>query len=464
MKFSSTKIAGVILAAALTGHAAFNPGNLPLWFEATDNATFTTRSPGAEFAITATGAEITLQKSGSPSAKVRMSFVGSTAGQLHGGQPLAGQVNHFIGNDAAQWRTGLSTFAQVRLENIYPGVSVSYYGNAEQLEYDFNLAAGVSPETIALRFDGAEKISMDAQGRLVLQVNGGQILQHPPVAYQIINGERRAVAASYKITDARTAAFAIGTFDHSQPLVIDPVLGYASYFGGNFGEEAWAIAINPVDNSIYLAGQTFSTQISNGIPFAKNGAFTNYNGGVQAGDAFVAKFDSTGTNLLYCTYLGGSVDDAAYAIAVDAAGHAFVTGATVSSNFPVLNAVTNGAYNGSRISGVKDPDLGYFSADAFVAELETNGSSLIYSTYLGGTSTESAFGIAIDAAGNAFVTGDTYSTNFPVTGNALMPRLACVNNPYYNANAFVVEIAAGGHAARARPAAAPASCPARSCR
>ena len=445
MKFSSIKIASVILAAALTSHAAFNPGNLPLWFEATDNATFTTRSPGAEFAITRTGAEITLQKSGGQPATVRMNFVGGNTGvQLHGDHLLAGKINHFIGNDATQWRSGLATFSQVRLENIYPGVNVIYYGNAEQLEYDFNLAAGVNPETITLRFDGAEKISVDAQGQLVLQVNGGQIIQHPPVAYQIINGERHAVAAGYKITDAHTAAFVIGSFDHSQPLVIDPVLGYASYFGGNFGDIAWAVAINPVDNSIYLAGQTFSTQISNGIPFAKNGAFTNYNGGVQAGDAFVAKFDSTGTNLLYCTYLGGSVDDAAYAIAVDPVGHAFVAGATVSSNFPVLNAVTNGAYNGSHISGVKDPDLGYFSADAFVTELETNGASLIYSTYLGGASTESGFGIAIDAGGNAFVTGDTYSTNFPVTGNALMPRLACVNNPYYNANAFVVEIAAGG--------------------
>ena len=440
----ATLVGATLFTAALTASAAFNPGNLPLWFEAADQATFTTRSPDAEFAITANGAEITLHKSDTQTANVRMSFVGgNTATQLRGEQLLPGKVNRFIGNDASQWHTGLSTFAQVQLENIYPGVNVTYYGKAKQLEYDFNLAAGVNPETIALRFDGAEKISMDAQGQLVLQVNGGQLFQHPPVAYQTISGERHAIAASYKITGANTVGFAIGTYDHSQPLVIDPT--FSTYFGGSAGETTWAVAVNLTDNTIYVAGQTFSAKVTNNVPFTTVGSFaTNYQGGSLTGDAFVAKFDSTGQNLIYCTYLGGTANDIALALAVDGAGHAYVAGATTSKNFPVSNPVTNGLYNGSRISGPINPDTGSYRTDGFVTELNTNGSGLIYSTYLGGSCTDFATGIAVDPSGNAFVTGLTTSTNFPFTGEAFQKRLGATYNPFHHANAFVVEIPAGG--------------------
>ncbi len=442
----ATFVGSAVITAALTASAAFNPGNLPLWFEASDPATFTTRSPGAEFAITANGAEITLQKTGRQPAKVRMSFVGGrTATQLRGEQLLAGKVSRFIGNDAAQWRTGQSAFAQVQLENIYPGVSVTYYGNAKQLEYDFNLAAGVNPETIALRFDGAEKISVDASGQLVLQVNGGQLLQHPPVAYQTISGERHAVAASYKITGAKTVSFAIDAYDHSQPLVIDPIFSWATYFGGSAGETTWAVAVNPADDTIYVAGQTFSAKVTNNVPFATDGSFaTNYHGGAITGDAFVAKFDSTGQNLIYCTYLGGSANDIALALTVDGDGHAYVAGATTSKNFPVSNPVTNGLYNGSRINGPINPDTGSYRTDGFVTELNADGSGLIYSTYLGGSSTDFATGVAVDESGNAFVTGLTTSTNFPFTGEAFQKRLGATYNPFHHANTFVAEIPAGG--------------------
>ena len=444
--FFATLVGATLVTAALTATAAFNPGNLPLWFEATAPATFTTRSPGAEFTITANGAEIILQKSGSQPDKVRMSFVGGNpATQLRGEQLLAGKINRFIGNDAAQWRTGQSAFAQVQLENIYPGVNVTYYGNAKQLEYDFNLTTGVNPETIALHFDGAEKISVDTQGRLVLQVSGGQLFQHPPIAYQIINGERRAVAAGYKITGANTAGFAIGSYDHSQPLVIDPIFSWATYFGGSAGETTWSVAVNPTDNTIYVAGNTFSAKVTNNIPFTTVGSFaTNYQGGALTGDAFVAKFDSDGQNLIYCTYLGGMANDVAFALAVDADGHAYVAGATTSKNFPVKNAVTNGAYNGSLIGGPINPATSAYRTDAFVTELEADGSGLIYSTYLGGGYTDFATGVAVDESGNAFVTGCSYSTNFPLTGEAFQKRFGPRFSPFHRANAFVVEIPAGG--------------------
>ena len=221
------------------------------------------------------------------------------------------------------------------------------------------------------------------------------------------------------------------------------MLSYSTYFGGNSSENAWAVFVNPADNSTYVAGQTLSTQVSNSIPFALNAYDATFNGAVQVGDAFIAKFDKVGT-MVYCTYLGGSADDAIYALAVDPAGHVFVAGATDSTNFPVKNAVNYAAFNGATIAGKRDPILKIFPADAFVAELETNGGSLIYSTYLGGNSSDAAYGLAIDAAGDAFVTGFTYSTNYPATAAAILGHLATTNSYDVNCNAFVSEIAAGG--------------------
>jgi hypothetical protein len=262
------------------------------------------------------------------------------------------------------------------------------------------------------------------------------------VAYQTLDGTHQEIAASYKILDAHTAAFTLGDYNRNEPLVIDPVLSYSTFYGGNFGETGWAIAVNQIDGSIYVAGQTHSTQFTNSIPFSKLGAYqTNYHGGKFNGDAFVARFDNSGTNLIYATYLGGSLDDAAFAIAVDNAGNAFIAGATLSTDFPVTNSLPGG----NKISGVKDPNVGHYPADAFVAELNPSGSNLIYSTYIGGNSSEYAYGIALDETDNAFVTGFTYSTNYPVTTNAFQSHLACKNTFYINANAFVTEIAAGGN-------------------
>ncbi len=443
MKLSST-LAATILAAtiALPASAALNPGNLPLWFEAGNAAQFTARGHGSQFTITTTGTEFTLRQADGRQTTARMVFLGGNPkSEITGDGQLPAKLNRFIGNEPAQWQSGLATFAKVRLEKIYPGINAVYYGNQEKLEYDFELAAGVKPEIIALRFDGIQKISVNAQGQLVIALGGGEITQQPPVAYQTIAGQRRSVAASYRILDSRTMGFAIGSYDHSQPLVIDPV--FTTYFGGSSDETAWAVAVDPNDNSIYLAGQTVSTRVTNGVPFTKDAYDPSFNGGTILGDAFVAKFDSTG-GLTYCTYLGGKGEDAAYAIAVDAFGHVFVTGITQSRDFPVRNPVVYGNFNGTNISGKIISTINAFPTDCFVTELEADGASLVYSTYLGGNKFESAFGIAVDPAGNAFVTGYTTSTNFPVTADAYQKHLMCPQAAYIYQNAFVTEIAAGG--------------------
>jgi len=454
--FLRAGLAAMLAASALSARAAVNPGNLPLWFEAgRGQADATTRfiahGHDAEFTITPAGAEFTLRQAGGQQAAMSMTFVGAGLGsRLAGDNELGGKINYLLGNDPAQWRSGVPTYGKIRLDQVYPGVNVVYYGNQQKLEYDLDLAAGVNPETIAIRFDGAEKISVDPAGELVIQLAGGQVVQYVPVAYQVTAAGQRAVPAAYKIVDAHTVTFAVGSFDHALPLVIDPVLGYSAFFGGNSGETAWAMAINPVDNTLYIAGQTFSTAVSNGPPVIRfgetNSYATNFAGGTQTGDGFIAKFDSTGTNLVYCTYLGGSDEDIIKGIATDNAGHVFVTGVTESTNFPVMNAVQSGSFNGSHITGVFDKAAGIFPYDAFVAEITSDGAHLVYSTYLGGNAYDAAFGIACDpATGNAFVTGYTSSTNFPFAGNWYQNHLSCSNNIYANQNAFIAEIPEGGN-------------------
>jgi hypothetical protein len=441
-KILGTGLALGLTAMSLVAQNAAQFSNLPLWFEAGSPAKFTAHAGNSEFAISSTGAEFTLAKNSGETAGCRLQFVGANpAARISGDQKLAGTINYLLGSDPGQWRANVPTFARVRVNDVYPGINVVYYGNRQKLEYDFNLAAGVSPSAIALRFAGAEKVSVDAQGGLVIRFSSGEVVQHPPVAYQTVGGARQEIAAGYKMLDAHTVAFALGAYDRRQPLVIDPVLSYSSYFGGNYGETGWAIAVNPIDGSIYVAGQTFSTQFSNNIPFSTPGAKqASFQGGIHQGDAFIARFDNTGTNLLYATYLGGSLDDAAYALAVDNNGYAFITGGTTSTNFPVTNSISGG----NKIAGKIDPNVGHYPADAFVAELDPSGSNLVYSTYIGGNSSDVAYGITLDSDDNAFVTGLTYSTNFPITPDAFRSRLMCSNTFYINANAFVAEISAGG--------------------
>lgn len=435
------------LAAGMVALAAPVPPALPLYFEANlgqaeSPAQFIAHQRDSQFLISPAGAQIVLHKAGAGLATVGMQFVGANArAQIHGDAELPGKVNYLVGDDPAQWHSGVPTFAKVRVSEIYPGVGVIYYGNLQQLEYDFTVSAGANPDAIAIRFDGAEKISIRDGGELVLTLPGGEIRQPKPVIYQTVDGARREISGGYRLLDALTVGFSVGDYNHSLPLVIDPVLGYSTYFGGNYGETAWAVALDS-SNNVYIAGQTFSTRFTNdAVPFSFStpGAYqTNFHGGLLLGDAFVAKLDNAGSNLIYLTYLGGSADDIANAIAVDGAGNAYIAGFTDSTNFPITNAYS------SKIAGQLNVNVGFFPTDAFVTELNTNGSGLVYSTYLGGNAADAAYGIAVDAAGDAYVTGLTASTNFPTSTNALQKQMACLNSLYFNANAFVTELGPNG--------------------
>lgn len=348
---------------------------------------------------------------------LRMRLVGASPGAVAlGEQQLPGKVNRFLGQDPAAWRTNLPLYGRVRYQAVYRGVDLVYYGNQQRLEYDFELAPGVAPEVVRLSFDGVSQVELNGEGDLVLHTAGGPVLQHKPLAYQDRNGTREIINSAYVITDHNQVGFRVAAYDRTRPLVIDPVLSYASYFGGTGIDVAWDIAVDAA-GSAYIVGETESVTFTG---FATTNAFqTNYGGGyLIGGDAFVAKLNPTGSAAEYFTYLGGSGIDGIYGVAVDGAGNAYVGGFTTSSNFPALSTALQ-----PNIAGLTNANSDHYPPDGFVVKLDPTGSRLAYSTYLGGPSNDMVIAIAVDTYGQALVTGRTDSTNFTgITTTSLQPN------------------------------------------
>ena len=338
-------------------------------------------------------------------AALRMKFVGANKqARGRGCDQLLGKVNYLWGADPKQWRSDIPTYAKVAYDDVYPGIDVVYYGNQRQLEYDFILGPGADPQVITLDVEGADRLEIDKSGDLVMHVGSRRVLQRKPVIYQKVDGVRKEIPGSYVLTNTQQVGFQIAAHDASQPLIIDPVLVYSTYLGGANQDEGLGIALDAAGNA-FVTGLTASSNFPTTV-----GAFrTTFSSGF---DAFVTKVNATGSALLYSTYLGGSNNDEGLGIAVDAAGNAYVTGFTASTNFPT----TVGAFR-TTLAFV----------DAFVTKLDPTGSVLVYSTYLGGSDRDEAFGIAVDAAGNAYVTGRTVSTDFP---NTFGSRAASVGDAF----------------------------------
>jgi hypothetical protein len=423
-------------------------GRIPLSFEANQGQTdpqvqYLARGPGYTVFLTSTEAVLALNRAGqvgdsAPApfsfsskkgtadstvsapgergaqgerAVLRMQFLGSNpAAQAQGADRLPGIANYFLGNDASKWRTGIPTYARVHYPEVYPGISLVYYGNQRQLEYDFQVSPGADPSQIRLRFSGADSLSLDERGDLVVQAQGQILLQHKPVVYQDVAGERHAVAGTF-LLEGNDVGFALGGYDRSKAVIIDPVLTYSTYLGGSRGVEGdfgSGIAVDAGGNA-YITGYTTSSNFPTANPLQPALGSPN-------GNAFVAKISADGSALVYSTYLGGSsgngiIDvnlygDSGNGIAVDAAGNAYVSGYTSSADFPTRNAF--------------QPTLAG-SMNAFVAKLSADGSALAYSTYLGGSvGTDVGFGIAADQSGRVYVTGETNSDDFPIH-NAFQP-------------------------------------------
>ncbi len=336
-------------------------------------------------------------------ATVRTILVGaSSTRSVRAENEQPGRV-HYLKASSVQ---SIPTYAQVRYEHVYPGIDLLYYGNQHQLEYDFVVHPGADTNQIRLRFGGSESVHIDAGGNLVLNTGKGVIVQHKPRIYQRSGTSRQEIDGRYQMIAANTVGFHIGGYDHTVPLVIDPILSYATFLGGSNGDDVAQGVTTDAAGNVYITGSTTATNFPTAAPIQPNAGSQDPD--AQSNDAFVTKLSPGGT-LIYSTYIGGSSDDTSNAIAVDSSGNAIIAGSTMSSDFPT----TAGAVR--RTCNTKSAGNCF---DAFVTKLNASGSAFVYSTYLGGSSDDEARGIALDAAGDALVLGRTASTDFPVTAGA----------------------------------------------
>jgi hypothetical protein len=370
-------------------------GELPLSFERNVGqqpaaVDYLARTDAGTFFLTGWGARLVADAKGSSALDLRLVGAGPAEPRALG--RLRGEVNYLVGEDPSGWHRGVPTFEAVRYPGAYPGIDLDWHGNRRALEYDFRLAPGADPSLIALRLKGADSLTIAPNGDLLITANGRTLRQRAPIAYQLVGGERRQVASAYRL-DGDTVSFGLGAYDRSRPLVIDPlVLAYSTYLGGDNTDRAHAIAVD-LSGAAYVAGQIDSTDFNTVGPIESDGGDFN-------DDAFISKLNAAGSALAYSTYLGGSLSDAAHAIAVDSSGAAYVAGETASTDF-------------NTASPIESNEIG---TDAFVSKLTAAGSALLYSTYLGGNSTDSANAIAVDSSGAAYVAGQTDSTEFNTMG------------------------------------------------
>jgi hypothetical protein len=387
---------------------------------------FISRGPG--YTVFLNASDAVLKLSGPVPTAFRMSLGGRrTTSHAIGVDPLASTSHYFIGNDPARWTTGVPNFGRVRYEQVYRGIDLVYYGSGRQLEYDFVVSPHADPAQIQLAFSGMASRELAADGALILSANGRSVRFHKPVAYQHdpLTNARTPVEARFVLRGVREAAIDVGHYDTSRPLVIDPVLIYSSYVGTAGSEFAYDIAVD-------ASGNAYVTGFSDSATFpVTSGAFdTSYagSGGTPFnGDVVVSKFSPAGA-LIYSTYLGGSKEERANSIAVDSAGNVYITGSTTSTTFPTTPGVFQPQWGNAPFSS---------NGDSFVTKLNPTGSALVYSTFLSGHSLTSAFAIAVDAGGNAYVTGQA-SFDFPSTSGSIFLSTSGGND------AFAVKLNASG--------------------
>ncbi len=332
---------------------------------------------------------------------IKESFQGANPSPTVVGEDMTSfKSNYFIGNDPLAWRTDVDNYSTVRMLEIYDGIDLRLYGNNTLLESDFIISPGVDPATLEVAFENIQDLKINVDGDLEIETPFGTIIEKKPIAYQVGGSKRAEVECEYQLTSSTTFGFSLPDgYDTTQTLVIDPVLVYSTYLGGSNVDEGFGIDIDD-SGYAYVTGQTASMNFPTVNPYQVS---------IAGIDAFVTKLDTSGSSLIYSTFLGGSTvasTDEGYNIAVDATGHAYVAGRTRATDFPTANAF--------------QPTRSGTAYDAFVTKLSPAGNSLIYSTYLGGSSEEHYTGIAIDNNGFAYLSGQTGSTDFP-TQNPVQP-------------------------------------------
>jgi hypothetical protein len=334
---------------------------------------------------------------------LRLGFIGANpAPRVQGRRQTSARVNYIIGNDPERWHQALSTYREVVYRDLWPGIDMRFRTTRGQLEYRFILRPGAHVEDIRLAYAGADGVTLAADGDLSVRTPAGTLTNARPFSYQHVEGRRAAIESRFVVHEGgdgpATYGFALaGNVDPARSIVIDPSLVYSTYLGGSGQDAGFGIAVDDAGHA-YVTGVTQSTDFP-----TTAGAYAVANAG--SSDAFVVKFGDTGTSLLYATYLGGSGADSGTEIVLDASGAAYVSGGTSSVDFPTTPGAFDTTYNGG-------------GEDAFVAKLDPTSGALTYSTYLGGASDDRALSIAVDVTGSAYVAGETKSSDFPTTPTA----------------------------------------------
>ena len=415
--------------------------SLPLAFEPNRGQTdrqvdFLAHGLGYALFLTSREAVLELQPAGGKQGAVlRMKLLGShpATSRLNGLGELPGKSNYLIGRDPSKWRTNVPNYTRVAERGVYPGIDLVYYGHQRQLEYDFVVAAHAAVSAIRLQVEGAQKLRLDSAGDLVAGIPGGELTFRKPVAYQETHGMRRPVEAAYVLEGGDQVAFRVGRYDSRAPLVIDPILAYSTYLGGSNIDGANAIAVLSSDGTAFVTGGTFSTDFPTEHPLQPNAGGSND----FPTDAFVAKLSADGGTVLYSTYLGGGREDTGNGIAVDSLGDAYVTGTTLSDDFPVTPGSFDPNCPPDGQCGASVYLNGLINSAGFLSKLNPAGSALVYSTYFGGTGNTRGQAVAVDNNQNAYVTGSTQAADFPY----IVPQCLTFTSPQ---NAVLLKIDSTG--------------------
>ncbi|PTN33781.1 SBBP repeat-containing protein [Desulfonatronum sp. SC1] len=348
-------------------------------------------------------------------------------------------ISYFRGKPE-EWHTGIQASSKIIYRDLWPGIDLIYYGTVNRLKYDFIVHPGADPGRIKLAYRGVDSLEVTDEGRLMVTTPAGAFYDDIPVAWQDLEEGRQDVAVAYAMEqpphvqvaalgpvagDAGSAlglagtaqthgyGFTVGAYDTTKPLVLDPeMVIYSGFIGGSADEAGFGIAVDSVGRA-YVTGRTNSGPGSFPV---RNGPYLDYNLNV---DAFVARVRANGTGLEYCGYIGGSGIDVGIGIAVDGAGNAYVTGSTQSNDFPTAGNWPYTTYSGQ--------------GDAFIAKVKADGTGLIYSGYIGGGVSDYGRAVAVNVFRQAYVTGVTYSSNFPTKNG---PNLTHSGG----ADAFVLKI------------------------
>ena len=379
---------------------------------------------------------------------VKLDFLGSNRHAQPSGEGPAPTVVSYFRGPKDQWNAGLRTYSKVVYRNLWPGVDAVYGGTTNRLKCEFIVRPGADPSKIRLAYRGASQVGLTADGHLEVDTPVTKFQEEKPYSYQEAAGRRVEIATAYKLGPERNAereyGFQLGPYDRSRRLVVDPsVVVYSGLIGGSNNDAAFHVAVDAAGNA-YVAGITTSNP-SEGFPATAgpNTSFTPDRGSGQIGSrllgAFVAKVKADGTGFAYCGYIGGAGNQIATGIAVDSTGRAYVCGATDSKpaqGFPVT-AGPKLTYSGGSFTagGINDALLG----DAFIARVNASGTGLDYCGYIGGEGDDFAYGVAVDDAGAAYVTGQTSSkATFPLT---VGPGSTYGGDPY---DAFIAKVKPDG--------------------